>query len=81
MTIGTSEDFAGSSIISSEKPVVPFGPILTEWDAIGDAKFSLEVLHPLSNALSTVMQVSIPKLPLVVNGCQPLDVECFVLCA
>ena len=50
MTIGTSEEYAGSAIISSEKPVVPFGPVLTEWDAIEDAKFSLDGLHPLSNA-------------------------------
>ena len=39
---------------------MPFGPVLIGWAPIGDARLSLDVLHPHSNAFPTKMQVSIP---------------------
>jgi len=51
----------GTSIISSENPAVPFGPVLTGWQSIGGAMLSLDRLHPLSEALPTAMQVTIPS--------------------
>lgn len=57
--LGTEDGFPGTSIIRSESPV-PFGPVLTGWQSIGGAILSLDVLHPLSDSLRTVMQVSIP---------------------
>ena len=50
----------GTSIVGSENPGVPFGPVLTGWQSIGGAILSLDRLHPLSEALPTVMQVTIP---------------------
>ncbi|KAF2087112.1 glycoside hydrolase family 51 protein [Saccharata proteae CBS 121410] len=43
-----------------ENPIVPYGPVLTGWAPIGDVRMSLDVLHPLSSALPTVMQIDIP---------------------
>ena len=60
VVIGTEPDYPGNEIIFSENPVVPFGPTLLGYGAVGDAQLSLDVLHPLSDALPTVMQLSIP---------------------
>ena len=60
VTLGTQDEFPGTSIIGSENPIEPFGPVLTGWQSIGGAILSLDRLHPLSDALTTVMQVSIP---------------------
>jgi alpha-L-arabinofuranosidase len=57
---GTIPGLAGSSVISSENSIVPFGPVLTGWDAVGDARLSLDRLHPLSDALPICMQVDVP---------------------
>lgn len=48
------------SIVYSENPVIPFGPVLDGWSAIGDAKLSLDLLHPLSDALQVSLQVDVP---------------------
>ena len=61
MTIGQRDGLPGSSIVGSEDPTVPFGPVLTGWQSIGGAILSLDYLHPLSDALPTVLQVSIPS--------------------
>ena len=60
MTLGSRDGSPGTSIISSENPIEPFGPVLTGWQSIGGAILSLDRLHPLSDALPTAMQVSIP---------------------
>jgi alpha-N-arabinofuranosidase len=60
VTLGTVPYLAGNVIVSSENPIEPFGPVLTGWAPIGDARLSLDRLHPLSKALRTVMQVDIP---------------------
>ncbi|KAL0259617.1 hypothetical protein SLS55_005354 [Diplodia seriata] len=54
------DGLAGNVIVSSENPVVPYGPVLTGWAPIGDVRLTLDVLHPLSDALPTVLQVDIP---------------------
>ena len=61
VTLGMKDDLPGTSIIGSENLENPFASVLTGWDAIGRAQLSLDVLHPLSQALRTVMQVTIPK--------------------
>ncbi|KAA8895832.1 alpha-L-arabinofuranosidase A [Sphaerosporella brunnea] len=60
VTIGGSSNIKGSHIVASENPLVPWGPTLTGWRAIGSARLSLDVLNPLSTALPTVMRVDIP---------------------
>lgn len=50
----------GSSVVSAENPIVPFGPTMDGWKPIGDAILSLSILQPLSEALPTVLQVDIP---------------------
>lgn len=57
---GEVKGVPGSSVVSAENPVVPFGPTLDGWRPIGDAMLSLNILHPLSEALPTVLQVDIP---------------------
>jgi alpha-N-arabinofuranosidase len=61
VTYGELSGLEGNSIISSENPVIPFAPTLAGWAPIGNVKLSLDSLHPLSDALSTVMQIDIPK--------------------
>ncbi|KAI9806545.1 MAG: hypothetical protein M1833_003732 [Piccolia ochrophora] len=58
---GSIDGIPYQSIISSENPYVPFGPVLKSWRPIGDVKLSLDILHPLSEALPTVMQIDIPN--------------------
>ena len=60
VTTGIAEGYVGSSILASENPVVPYGPVLNGYRAIGNVKLSLDVLHPLSSALPTVLQLDIP---------------------
>ena len=60
VTLGANPDIPGTEIISSENPDVPFGSVLTGYGPIGDVQLSLDVLHPLSAALPTVMQLNIP---------------------
>ena len=59
VTIGSLDGHAQPTIISSENPVEPFGPVLTGYRPIGDVRLSLDRLHPLSDALPTVMQIDI----------------------
>ncbi|KAI9689643.1 MAG: hypothetical protein M1820_010141 [Bogoriella megaspora] len=59
---GNPAEFNGSLIVSSENPILPFGPVLTGWNTIGDGvRMSLDRLHPLSAALPVVMQIDIPE--------------------
>ena len=60
VTTGVREGFVGLSILSAENPFVPYGPVLNYWRPIGDVQLSLDILHPLSDALPTVLQVDIP---------------------
>lgn len=57
---GDVKGVPGSSIVEAENPIVPFGPTLDGWKAIGDARLSLNILQPLSEALPTALQVDIP---------------------
>ena len=61
VTLGQQNGLSGTSIVGSENPTAPFGPVLTGWQSIGGAVLSLDYLHPLSEALPTVLQVSIPS--------------------
>jgi alpha-N-arabinofuranosidase len=58
---GSVPNIDGGLIINSENKAVPYGPVITGWGAIGNARISLDTLHPLSDALQTVLQVDIPK--------------------
>ncbi len=60
VTTGVREGYVGLSILSSENPVVPYGPVLNGYRPIGDVRLSLDRLHPLSEALPTVLQLDIP---------------------
>ncbi|KAI9759757.1 MAG: hypothetical protein M4579_002142 [Chaenotheca gracillima] len=60
VTLGVADGLIGNDILESENPIVPFGPVLDGWRPIGDARLSLDVLHPLSDALPTVLQMSVP---------------------
>ncbi|KAI9719501.1 MAG: hypothetical protein M1828_006208 [Chrysothrix sp. TS-e1954] len=59
VTLGTIEGIPGTSIVGSENPLLPFGPVLTGWAGIGDVRLSLDVLHPLSDTMSVALQVDI----------------------
>lgn len=54
------DGLTGNVIVDSENPVVPYGPVLTGWAPIGDVRLTLDVLHPLSDALPTSLQIDIP---------------------
>ncbi|KAF2492145.1 putative vacuolar segregation protein [Lophium mytilinum] len=54
------QGYSGNFILPSENPLVPGGPVLTGWAPLGDVRLSLDILHPLSDALPTVLQVDIP---------------------
>ena len=49
----------GLTIVGSENPTIPFAPVLTGYRPIGDVNLSLDTLHPLSDALHTVMKVEV----------------------
>ncbi|OCL10174.1 glycoside hydrolase family 51 protein [Glonium stellatum] len=57
---GTTPGLSGNMIVGSENPIVPAGPVLTGWAPIGDVRMNLDILHPLSDALPTVMQLDVP---------------------
>ncbi|KAK5941790.1 hypothetical protein PMZ80_005741 [Knufia obscura] len=59
-TSGSLPGVPGNSIIGSENPIIPFGPVTTGWKPIGDVFISLTQLHPLSEALPIVLQLDIP---------------------
>ena len=58
--LGAKPGVPGTSVISSENPIIPFGPVITGWKPIGDVFISLTQLHPLSEALPIVLQLDIP---------------------
>lgn len=57
---GAVDGLTGNVIIDSENPVVPYGPVLTGWASIGNVRLTLDVLHPLSDALPTSLQIDVP---------------------
>ena len=50
--------FQGSRL--EENKLIPYGPTLDGWRAVGDADISLSIIHPLSDALPTVLQIGVP---------------------
>lgn len=58
--MGALPGVPGSSIVSSENPILPFGPVLTGWRPLGDVFISLTRLHPLTSALPVALQIDIP---------------------
>ena len=59
--ITSPEGYVGSYVTDSENPIVPFDPVLTAWGAIGNGvRLTLDILHPLSDALETSLQVDFP---------------------
>ena len=59
--LGSIPGIPGNSLIDNQNPIIPFAPTLDSWKAMGDARLSLSILHPLSDALPIVMQVDIPE--------------------
>jgi alpha-L-arabinofuranosidase len=57
---GSIPNLDGNVITSSENEEIPYGPVITGWGPIGNVRMSLDTLHPLSDALQTVLQVDIP---------------------
>lgn len=57
--LGSVSGVPGTSVVTSENPLIPFGPTLKSWRGIGDVRLSLDIVHPLSDALPTVMQIDI----------------------
>jgi alpha-L-arabinofuranosidase len=55
--IGPVPGVPGSSIQSSENPILPFGPVATGWGAVGNVSLGLTLLHPLSDALPVVLEM------------------------
>lgn len=61
--IGGIPGYSGSlvNVTGSENPIVPFDPVSTAWAPIGDGvRMTLDILHPLSDALTTSLQIDIP---------------------
>lgn len=56
-TIGPLPGIPGSSVQSSENPILPFGPVSTGWKAVGNVSLSLTLLHPLSEQLPVVLEM------------------------
>ena len=51
----------GVVITEAENPILPFAPTLDGWSAIGDGvRLSLDLLHPLSDALQVSLQIDVP---------------------
>ena len=50
--------FQGSRL--EDNNVIPYGPTLDAWKPVGGADISLSILRPLSDALPTVLQLTIP---------------------
>ena len=62
--IGAVPDFTGSLVMGnqSENPIVPFDPVDTAWATIGEGvRSTLDILHPLSTALRTSLEIDIPN--------------------
>lgn len=55
--IGPLPGIPGSSIVSSENPILPFGPVSTGWQAVGNVSLSLTLLKPLSEQLPVVLEM------------------------
>lgn len=61
--IETVSGYVGTYVIGSESEndIVPFDPVLTAWGTIGNGvRLTLDILHPLSDALETSLQVDFP---------------------
>lgn len=64
VTIGAAEPLLpGMQITASENPTLPFAPVLDGWYPVGDARISLDLLHPLSDALQVALQVGYLRSP------------------
>ena len=50
--------FQGSRL--EDNNIVPYGPTLDAWRPVGGADISLSIIRPLSDALPTVLQLTIP---------------------
>lgn len=62
VNIGVVSEFTGTLITSSENPILPFGPVITAWQSIGDGvRMTLDRLHPLSDALPTSLEIDVPE--------------------
>ena len=63
VTTGPVAGFPGNRILPEkcENKIVPWGPTLTAWRAIGRARLTLDTTNPLSDALNTVMRVDLPS--------------------
>lgn len=59
-TISSTPGYPDTDIVSSENPIVPFGPVITGWQPVGDVELMLTELHPLSAALPIAFQMNIP---------------------
>ena len=59
MIIGGKPDLTGGVIIDSENKNIPYGPVLTGWHSIGNVTMSLDLLHPLSDALPVAMELDV----------------------
>ena len=57
VTLGARPGVRGNSAIGGENPIVPWGPVITGWEGIGGVYVNLDILHPLSDALPTVLQL------------------------
>ena len=57
---GSAPGIPGSSVISAENPILPWGPVINGWRGIGDVSISLTLLHPLSSALPVALELDIP---------------------
>ncbi|GAB7352128.1 hypothetical protein MBLNU459_g2621t2 [Dothideomycetes sp. NU459] len=62
--LGGVPDFSGGLVLGpeSENPIVPFDPVPTAWETIGTGvRMTLDILHPLSHALHTSLQIDVPE--------------------
>ncbi len=60
VSIGASPGIPGNSVIDSENPILPWGPVINGWRGIGDVSISLTLSHPLSDALGVALELDIP---------------------
>ncbi|THV87228.1 glycoside hydrolase [Aureobasidium pullulans] len=59
--ISTLDGYVGTYVTDSENDVVPFDPVMTAWAPIGHGvRMTLDILHPLSDALETSLQIDFP---------------------
>lgn len=50
--------FQGSRFADND--IVPYGPTLVGWRAVGGVDIGLSIIRPFSDALPTVLQITIP---------------------